>query len=143
MDKPQHNGSSPALSIAPVCRDDTNPVQSRGAKSFVDDLGLSRGVVSSRAAFSLRSIETKPFDWEICSLQKNTSPGCPSRRPRRPTGGGRQPSVGGLACARGPAASVYFFLFPNIFWSPCVQFGEIKAVITFFLVYRSITVVAR
>ena len=75
MDKPQYNGSSPALSIAPVCRDDTNPVQSRGAKSFVDDLGLSRGVVSSRAAFSLRSIETKPFDWEICSLQKNTSPG--------------------------------------------------------------------
>ena len=77
MDKPQHNGSSPALSIAPVCRDDTNPVQSRGAKSFVDDLGLSRGVVSSRAAFSLRSIETKPFDWEICSLKKNTSPGLP------------------------------------------------------------------
>ena len=75
MDKPQHNGSSPALSIASVCRDDTNPVQSRGAKSFVDDLGLSRGVVSSRAAFSLRSIETKPFDWEICSLKKNTSPG--------------------------------------------------------------------
>ena len=75
MDKPQYNGSSPSLSIAAVCRDDTNPVQSGGAKSFVDDLGLSRGVVSSRAAFSLRSIETKPFDWEICSLKKNTSPG--------------------------------------------------------------------
>ena len=44
-------------------------MQCRGAKSFVDDLGLSRGVVLSRAAASLRSIETKPFDWEICPLQ--------------------------------------------------------------------------
>lgn len=37
-----------------------------GAKSFVDDLGFGRGVVLSRAATSLRSIETKPFDWKIC-----------------------------------------------------------------------------
>ena len=36
-------------------------MQRRGAKSFVDDLVLSRGVVLSRAAASLRSIETKPF----------------------------------------------------------------------------------
>ncbi len=41
-------------------------MQCRGAKSFVDDLGLSRGVVLGRAAASLRSIETKPFDWQIC-----------------------------------------------------------------------------
>ena len=47
-------------------------MQCRGAKSFVDDLGLSRGVVLSRAAASLRSIETKPFDWEICPLQTDT-----------------------------------------------------------------------
>ena len=33
-------------------------MQRRGAKSFVDDLGLSRGVVLSRAAALLRSIET-------------------------------------------------------------------------------------
>ena len=46
----------------------------RGAKSFVDDLGLSRGVVLSRAAASLRSIETKPFDSEICPLWMGTSP---------------------------------------------------------------------
>ena len=44
------------------------PHQRRGAKSLVDDLGLSRGVVLSRAAASLRSIETKPFDSEICPL---------------------------------------------------------------------------
>ncbi len=50
------------------------PHQRRGAKSFVDDLGLSRGVVLSRAAASLRSIETKPFDSEICPLQTDTSP---------------------------------------------------------------------
>ena len=43
-------------------------MQCRGAKSFVDDLGLSRGVVLSRAAASLRSIETKPFDSGICPL---------------------------------------------------------------------------
>ena len=42
-------------------RHDTHPMQRRGAKSFVDDLVLSRGVVLSRAAASLRSIETKPF----------------------------------------------------------------------------------
>lgn len=41
-------------------------VQCRGAKSFVDDLGLSRGVVLSRAVISLRSVETKPFDSKIC-----------------------------------------------------------------------------
>ena len=48
--------------------------QRRGAKSFVDDLGLGRGVVLSRAASSLRSIETKPFDWEICPPRTGTSP---------------------------------------------------------------------
>ena len=39
-----------------------------GAKSFVDDLGWSRGVVLSRAATLLRSIETQPYDSKICSL---------------------------------------------------------------------------
>ena len=50
-------------------------MQCRGAKSFAYDLGLSRGVVLSRAAASLRSIETKPFDWEICPPKKDTSLG--------------------------------------------------------------------
>ena len=49
-------------------------MQCRGAKSFVDDLGLSRGVVLSRAAALLRSIETKPFDSEICPLWTDASP---------------------------------------------------------------------
>ena len=48
-------------------------VQCGGAKSFVDDLGLSRGVVLGRAAASLRSFETKPFDWQICPLWTDTS----------------------------------------------------------------------
>ena len=56
------------LSLAPVCRSDTHPMQCRGAKSFVDDLGLSRGVVFSRAVALLRSIETKPPDSMICPL---------------------------------------------------------------------------
>ncbi len=43
-------------------------MQCRGAKSFVDDLGLSRGVVFSRAVALLRSIETKPPDSMICPL---------------------------------------------------------------------------
>ena len=37
-------------------------MQCRGANSFVDDLFLSQGVVLSKAATLLRSIETKPFD---------------------------------------------------------------------------------
>ena len=40
-------------------------MQCRGVKSFVDDLVLGRGVVLSRAATSLRSIETKPFDYRF------------------------------------------------------------------------------
>ena len=46
----------------------------RSAKSFVDDLDLSRGVVLSRAVASLRSIETKPSDSEICPHQTDTFP---------------------------------------------------------------------
>ena len=56
-----------------ACRSDTQLTQRGGAKSFVDDLGLSRGVVLSRAAASLRSVETKPYDWQICPLQTGAS----------------------------------------------------------------------
>ena len=38
-----------------------------GIRSSVDDLGTGRGVVFSRAAPTLRSIETHPTDWQICS----------------------------------------------------------------------------
>ena len=43
-------------------QNDIHPRQGRSVKSFVDDLVLGRGVVPSRAATTLRSIETKPFD---------------------------------------------------------------------------------
>ena len=66
-------GSFLARNSAPVCLNDIHPIKCRGAKSFVDDLGLGRGVVRSRAATSLRSVETKPFDWEICPLTTDTS----------------------------------------------------------------------
>ena len=57
-----------------VCRSDIHLVEQRGgAKSFVDDLGLSRGVVLSRAAASLRSVETKPYDWQICPRKTGAS----------------------------------------------------------------------
>ena len=42
-------------------RMDIHPMRRGGAKSFVDDLVLGRGVVLSRAATSLRSIETQPW----------------------------------------------------------------------------------
>ena len=45
-----------------------------GAKSFVDDLGWSRGVVLSRAATLLRSIETQPYDSRICSHTDEHTP---------------------------------------------------------------------
>ena len=66
-------GSFLTRNSAPVCLNDIHPIKCRGAKSFVDDLGLGRGVVRSRAATSLRSVETKPFDWEICPLKTDTS----------------------------------------------------------------------
>ena len=65
-------------------------MQCRGAKSFVDDLGLSRGVVLSRAAALLRSIETKPFDSEICPLWTDASPVI-----------GLDGSLGGVGLSRG------------------------------------------
>lgn len=39
------------------------------AKSLVDDLGFCRGVVLSRAAALLRSVETKPYDRWICLFE--------------------------------------------------------------------------
>ena len=43
------HGSLPPPDSAAECRSNTNHMRRRGAKSFVDDLGLSRGVVLSRA----------------------------------------------------------------------------------------------
>ena len=41
--------------------DDIHPMRRGGVKSFVDDLVLGWGVVISRAATSLRSVETQPW----------------------------------------------------------------------------------
>lgn len=40
---------------------DIHPMRRGGVKSFVDDLVLGRGVVISRAATSLRTVETQPW----------------------------------------------------------------------------------
>lgn len=45
-------------------------MQCSGVKSSVDDLALGRGVVLSRAATTLRSIETKPFDWRFVRARR-------------------------------------------------------------------------
>ena len=50
-------------------RDDINPMRCGGAKSFVDDLVFGRGVVLSRAATSLRSIETQPWTRRFVCFQ--------------------------------------------------------------------------
>ena len=47
--------------------------QSGGPKSSVDDLCTGRGVVLGRAATTLRSIETQPFDWHDLSCQLDKS----------------------------------------------------------------------
>lgn len=52
-----------AADSAPVDPNEIHPTQCSGVKLFVDDLALGRGVVLSRAASTLRSIETQPFDW--------------------------------------------------------------------------------
>lgn len=49
-----------ARAIAPAYLLYGTMTQSRGAKSSADDLGAGRGVVLSRAATTLRSIETQP-----------------------------------------------------------------------------------
>nr|XP_038028803.1 transcription initiation factor TFIID subunit 4-like isoform X2 [Anas platyrhynchos] len=67
-----------------------------GAKSFVDDLILGRGFVRSRAAPSLRSIESQP------STQAFVAPSAPPPAPRRGPGPGRPP--GGGEGRSGPAS---------------------------------------
>ena len=44
-----------------------------GVKSFVDDLVLGRGVVISRAATSLRSVETQPLTRRFVRIRRATS----------------------------------------------------------------------
>ena len=54
--------ASPKTAAGSSERNPTPPFLERDARSLADDLGMDRGVVPSRAAASLRSAETKPFD---------------------------------------------------------------------------------
>ncbi|KAI8727602.1 CAunnamed protein product [Biomphalaria glabrata] len=62
-----------SLAVPPISAggdlDDIHPMRRGGVKSFVDDLGSGRVVVISRAATSLRSVETQPLTRRLCSLQ--------------------------------------------------------------------------
>ena len=53
-------------------QNDIHPMRRGGAKSFVDDLVLGRGVVLSRAATSLRSIETQPWTRRFVRYRRRT-----------------------------------------------------------------------
>ena len=53
---------------------DIHPMRRGGVKSFVDDLVLGRGVVPSRAATSLRSVETQPLTRRFVRTRRATSP---------------------------------------------------------------------
>lgn len=56
------NGVTAVLPItADGDQSDIHPMRRGGVKSFVDDLVLGRGVVISRAATSLRTVETQPW----------------------------------------------------------------------------------
>ena len=61
-------GAGPTPPTPPAARRGREPRRNpnrrleRDARSLADDLGMDRGVVPSRAAASLRSAETKPFD---------------------------------------------------------------------------------
>ena len=63
------------FSVPPIsadgCLDDIHPMRRGGVKSFVDDLVLGRGVVISRAATSLRSVETQPLTRRFVRIQTN------------------------------------------------------------------------
>ncbi len=61
MAKPQHYGSWRTPKTRPRAESDTNHTRCRGAKSFVDDLGLSRGVVLSRAVHFCDLLRLSPL----------------------------------------------------------------------------------
>ena len=55
-------------------RHDIHPMRSGGVKSFEEHLVLGRGVVLSRAATSLRSIETRPLTRRFVRYGRAQSP---------------------------------------------------------------------
>jgi len=93
--KPQHDGSWRAPTNAPVCRSDSNHMRRRGAKSFVDDLVLSRGVVLSRADLFCDLLRLSPMTRRFVRFRRTYL--------RRRTGGGHRAarSVASERIARG------------------------------------------
>ena len=68
------------------------PMQCRGARSLVDDSALGRGVVLSRAAASLRSIDTQPHRPGDLSARQHRDGHISSLRRQHPATLSRQPS---------------------------------------------------
>src|SRR6218665_478879 len=56
--------------FAPVCRSDSDHMRCRGAKSFVDDLVLSRGVVRSRAVHCCDLLRLSPLTRRFVRLRR-------------------------------------------------------------------------
>lgn len=67
--KPQHDGYWRAPTNAPACRSDSYHMRRRGAKSFVDDLVLSRGVVLSRADLFCDLLRLSPLTRRFVSFR--------------------------------------------------------------------------
>ena len=70
--EPQQRVFRVPLSRAGVGQNDIHPMRRGGVKSFVDDLVLGRGVVISRAATSLRSVETQPLTRRFVRARRAT-----------------------------------------------------------------------
>jgi hypothetical protein len=68
----------------PRAESDTNHVRCRGAKSFVDDLGLSRGVVLSRAVHFCDLLRLSPLTRRFVRFRR-TSLQCPSHHDETPS----------------------------------------------------------
>ena len=77
--EPQHEVSTARPISAGGGLNDIHPMRRGGVKSFVDDLVLGRGVVISRAATSLRSVETQPLTRRFVRTRRATI-SVPSRR---------------------------------------------------------------
>ena len=72
--KPQHDGSWRALTNAPACRSDSYHMRRRGARSFVDDLVLSRGVVLSRADLFCDLLRLSPMTRRFVRFRRTYLP---------------------------------------------------------------------
>ena len=70
MGEPQYSVIVRCIDAMRGDRHDIDPMRRGGAKSFVDDLVFGRGVVLSRAATSLRSIETQPWTRRFVCLRQ-------------------------------------------------------------------------